>query len=112
MIRTLAAASAAVVLAACSSAVVPHAAHTSSSMPTRDRVYLKVMRDQPAWAHLSDSTLLGARRETCQQFANGESWLGLVAFMTKQAGFSGRDAGFAIAAAVRTGCPQFLSLLP
>jgi hypothetical protein len=112
MIRTLAVTLAAATLAACSSATLPHTAHTSSSMPTRDRVYLKVMRDHFAPARLSASTLLGARRETCQQFANGESWLGLVAFMTKQAGFSGRDAGFAIAAAVRTGCPQFLSLLP
>jgi hypothetical protein len=112
MIRTVAAASAAVVLAACSSATLPHPAHTSSSMPTRDRVYLKVMRDHFTPARLSASTLLGARRETCQEFADGESWVGVVAVLVKDAGFSGRDAGFAIAAAVRTGCPQFLSLLP
>jgi hypothetical protein len=112
MIRTVAVTLAAATLAACSSATVPHAAHTSSSMPVRDRVYLKVMRDHFAPARLSDSTLLGARRETCQEFANGESWVGMVAVLVKDAGFSGRDAGFAIAAAVRTGCPQFLSLLP
>lgn len=102
----------ALTVTACSGSSPHPPAASSVSLSTRDAVYLSVMRKHFAPAHVSSSVLLGARRQVCAQFRDGRSWVAMVAIMVKQIGMSGGDAGFAIAAAVRTGCPQFLALLP